>query len=528
MKLNRLINNANIILNTNNLQRNLLPRNPSILSLSNNNDNNKSNLSLTTNASVNKINSPRNYANEILTSPKSNIHNNINFDKNMSRCGSMALLSPISSRMKKYQLKIIDEADDILKNRNKNKNININNIKKYSKYPNIKFKKDISLKNYIISLLQEKRTEINEKERLMNNALKEFSTQFNIDYKTFIEYVDDVRKKQKILDDLVNKLKIERKSKEKILNEAMFEYKRLEDYSEKMLKMIYTSNIYAIFFHKVFDIPFNYNKLPELNRNINFEKIIDILVDIYETKDKNVPLPSILKDENVLTQKYTEMENIILHCMLNRDIIIKEINNNKEIYERELKILENSYKEYQKDLLYIKEDMNIIKKSMKYLKVKSSNEIDDYIDYIIELGKEINDKIPIKNIKNNNGYVLYCRNILLTMEETEININKYINEIEAILNYGEKNDQNLVQNCIIEIKRINKRENQLRLKRKQEELEKEKNIRYMKRAQRIIVKGRQASPIFPLIKHVHKIKKINLKKNDNEIECIYSVTDEED
>ena len=227
MKLNRLINNANIILNTNNLQRNLLPRNPSILSSSNNNDNNKSNLSLTTNASVIKINSPRNYANEILTSPKSNIHNNINFDKNMSRCDSMALLSPISSRMKKYQLKIIDEADDILKNRNQNKNININNIKKYSKFPNIKFKKDISLKNYIISLLQEKRTEINEKERLMNNALKEFSTQFNIDYKTFIEYVDDVRKKQKILDDLVNKLKIERKSKEKILNEAMFEYKRL-------------------------------------------------------------------------------------------------------------------------------------------------------------------------------------------------------------------------------------------------------------------------------------------------------------
>ena len=528
MKINRLINNANIILTNNNLQNKLFSHNPN-LPLSINNDNNKSNLSITTNESIKKVNSPRNNIKiDIWSSPKSNIRKSLNIDKNLQRCGSLALLSPTSSRMKKYKLKIMDEADDILKSRLKKQDINFGDIKKYSKFPNLKIKKDISLKNYIINLLQEKRTEINEKERMMNNALKEFSNQFNIDYKTFMEYVDDVKKKQKILDDLINNLKIERKNKEKLLNEAMFEYKRLEDYAEKMLKLIYTSNIYASFFHKVFNIPYSYNNLPELNRKYNFEKIIDIIIEIYEKKDKNIPLPSILKDENVITQKYTEMENIILHCLHIRDLYIKEINNNKEIYERELEILENGYKEYQKDLNYLKEDINIIQKSMKNLKVKdNNNEIDDYIDYIIELGKEINDKIPIKNIKNNNGYIIYCRKVLTTMEETEININKYINEIENILNYGEKNDKNLVQNCIIEIKKINKRENQLRLKKMQDELEKEKNIRYLKRAQRIVVKGRQASPIFPLIKHVRKVKKIDVNKNDNEIECVYSVTDEE-
>lgn len=84
-----------------------------------------------------------------------------------------------------------------------------------------------------------------------------------------------------------------------------------------------------------------------------------------------------------------------------------------------------------------------------------------------------------------------------------------------------------MENCIIEIKKINKKENQLKLLRKKEQLENEKNLRYMKRAQRIVVKGRQASPIFPLIKNVKKIKKLIINKKEKEIECVYSHTDDE-
>ena len=327
----------------------------------------------------------------------------------------------------------MEEADDIMKERFKNKNIITNNIKKKSKLPAIKLGKDISLKNFIISLLQEKRTEINEKERLMNNALIEFKNQFNEDYKAFNEYTDDVKKKQKILDDLIHNLKVERDQKEQILNEKVFEYKSLEDFCEKMIKLIYNSNKYAIFFNQVFELPFNYKNLPELNRHYNFEKIVDHLVNIYETKDKDVPLPSILKDENILMQKYTEMEDIILHMLEYRDLIVNEIHKNRENYERDLKILENNKKEYEKDLNYLKEEVNIVKKSMRGLIVQDPSEIDEFIDFIIELGKEITDKIPIKrksnNGNNNNGYLLYCRKVLLTLEEKEVNINKYINEI---------------------------------------------------------------------------------------------------
>ena len=164
---------------------------------------------------------------------------------------------------------------------------------------------------------------------------------------------------------------------------------------------------------------------------------------------------------------------------------------------------------------------------MKDLKIQESNEIDEYFQYIIELGKEITDKTP----SNHNGNLIYCKKVLLTLEEMEVNINRYINEIETILNYGENDDKTLVENCIIEIRRINKKENQLKILKKREKLENEKKLRYMKRAQRLVVKGRQASPIFPLINGVHKIKKLNLNMNDNknnEIEYAYSLTDEED
>ena len=141
MKLNRLISNANFILNSNNLQYNLLHRNPSHLSLSNNNENNKSNLSITTNASAIKMNSPRNYTNLALpTSPKSNLQ------KNLPRSGSLALISPTSIRIKPNQLRIMEEADDIIKVRFKNKNILTSNIKKKIKASSHKIRKRYKFK----------------------------------------------------------------------------------------------------------------------------------------------------------------------------------------------------------------------------------------------------------------------------------------------------------------------------------------------------------------------------------------------
>jgi hypothetical protein len=524
MKLNRFLNNATIILNSNRVHRKSIKPNPSYL-LSNNNDTN--NVSITTNASAIRNNSPRNYKIIALpTSPKHFFHNKL------SKCGSLPLLSPTSSRMKQHQFQILDKADDIIKERFKIREMKIESFNKYEKRGVLKVCKNISLKNYIINLLQDKRIEINDKERMMNNALIEFGEQFNNDYKTFMEYVEDVKKKQRIVDDLINALKEEREKKEVILNEKTFEFKRLEELMEKRLKLIYTANKYAKFVNKVFNLPFSYNNVAELNRNLHIEEIADELINIHEKKDINIPLPSILNDENILDQKYTELEDIIIYSLHNRDLIIKDIQKSIENNKNELKLLENNKKEYEKDLNYLEEEVMIVKKAMKGLKVHNQNEIDDYIDCIFELGKEITDKAAIKNIKNNNdAHLLYCKKVLSALEEKEVHINKYINEIESIINYGEKEDQNLLENCISEIKRINKKENQLKMKKRQELLEKEKNMRYMLRAQRMVVKGRNASPIFPLIKQIPKIRRIKIlqkqKEQEKEMDYVYSLTDEE-
>ena len=526
MKLNRLINNANIILNQNILKKNYFNRNQSFMSSSNNNDISKSNVSITTNASLARINSPRNF-NIInrLNSPKPyNIK--IKFDKGLSHSGSVGMLSPTPSRINFEQNIILEKADNIIKERLKSNGKQIN--KKYEKNVAIKLSKDISLKNYVINLLKIKRTQINDKERVMNNALMEFTNQFNFDYKTFTEYIEDVKRRQKLEEDLINKLKIKREEKENVLNEEMFKFRRLEDSLDKLLRQLYNTYIYSNFVHIVFEIPFNYKDMPELNRNRKMEEISDIIIKIYETKDINAELPSVLKEDDLLIQKFVQMEDKIIHRIQNRDLLLKEVDKCNEIYKRELKFLENSLKEYEKDYDYLKHDLFLISKSMNNLKIQEDKKIEEHFEFIIDLGKEITQKMPRRSLKNNiNGYLGYCKNVLKTLEEKEVSINNYINEIELILNYGEKDDKILVEKCISDIKKINKKENQLRIKKKQEELENEKNMKNIRRAQRIVVKGRKVATIFPSIKHVRKIKKINLNNDDNEIECVYSVTDEE-
>ena len=72
--------------------------------------------------------------------------------------------------------------------------------------------------------------------------------------------------------------------------------------------------------------------------------------------------------------------------------------------------------------------------------------------------------MPRRSLKNNiNGYLI-LKNFLKTLEEKEVNINNYISGIELILNYGEKEDKILVEKCISDIKKINKKENQLSVK----------------------------------------------------------------
>ena len=84
-----------------------------------------------------------------------------------------------------------------------------------------------------------------------------------------------------------------------------------------------------------------------------------------------------------------------------------------------------------------------------------------------------------------------------------------------------------MERCIGEQRKINKREKQMKLKMIQEELKNQKNLRAIKRANKVVVAGRKAPMIFNF---KNKQKKKNVKsdeKNDEKIN-IYDVNDDED
>ena len=105
----------------------------------------------------------------------------------------------------------------------------------------------------------------------------------------------------------------------------MLKFRRLEDSLDKLLRQLYNTYIYSNFVHKVFEIPFNYKDMPELNRNRKMEEISDIIIKIYETKDINAELPSVLKEDDLLIQKFVQMEDKIIHRIQNRDLLLKEV-----------------------------------------------------------------------------------------------------------------------------------------------------------------------------------------------------------
>ena len=57
--------------------------------------------------------------------------------------------------------------------------------------------KELYLNSYMITQLKEKKTEINKKEFYIDMALKNNEKQYEIDYRSFIDFVEEIKKKEK-------------------------------------------------------------------------------------------------------------------------------------------------------------------------------------------------------------------------------------------------------------------------------------------------------------------------------------------
>ena len=75
-------------------------------------------------------------------------------------------------------------------------------------------------------------------------------------------------------------------------------------------------------------------------------------------------------------------------------------------------------------------------------------------------------------------------------------------------------------------KKHNKREKQLIIKQKQDQIENLKRQKAVERAQRVVIKGRKVPKDYPILKEKKKKKKEGSKNNDNDYEMLYYSSDE--
>ena len=113
---------------------------------------------------------------------------------------------------------LFSNADLIVSERKKSY---IGRILKQTKSNLLEKSKKICLNNFLITQLKEKRDEINKKERKIFKQLSESEKRFEIDYKNFIDFVEEINQKEKDQEHFLHNFKNESKNIENNLNEQI-------------------------------------------------------------------------------------------------------------------------------------------------------------------------------------------------------------------------------------------------------------------------------------------------------------------
>ena len=338
--------------------------------------------------------------------------------------------------------------------------------------------KEISLKNYMIDLIKMKRNDINNRELLINTSLINSSDKLERDYKNFLNSVDNLKSEQKNDEEKLGKIKMIYDKTSQEYFKQLTKNKRLNESIIKIIKSICTFKRYGSFLHKVFDIPFPYDDIVELNIRIkNYEEVTEKIINIYEhNKNENI-IDRFLENEDLLIQKFNYYEEKLMKGLTDKEIIKKE-NKNRIINEKtELNFLNQKIKIFQEDLNRLNDKKNKILLLTEKYNLNNENNINnsdnnikneynednikDYIGYINEIGKCLG--IELKNKNNNNNilqyikdYYIYCKNTIKCLELKEKYVNEYISKIDNILQYGDNDDKEMILNALSDIKKENK------------------------------------------------------------------------
>ena len=418
----------------------------------------------------------------------------------------------------------INEANKIMRERMKNKGSTINSKSKFKSVV-LMDSKEISLKNYLIGLLKDKRTDINEKERNIEKALKESENQLDRDCKEFIDFVEDTKRRLKLEDDEFIRYRNLHEKTENLYRKECSEYKKLSEDLERTVKLICLLRSYGIFVYKVLGQKFWFENIKEVDPRLrNYEEVANNILEKYDSIDENVK-QQIINDETLLIVKFKEFEDKVIKILESKEIVDKEITGIKKSYDDEIEELQRRAKDFREEVKRVNREKKELLFNNEKATPQVDSELDTYLKYLLELGQALGvvDKKFNKNKKNINDFIILTQDTLRVLGEKEKEINGYINEIERIEEYG---DKKLIHIIEMERKKDNKREKQLMLKLNQEQIEKNKILKAIERAQKLTIKGRKVPKEFPIIKEKKKKNANDKKNNYNDYEMLY-YSDEE-
>ena len=409
--------------------------------------------------------------------------------------------------------------DNILKERKINKNFNYFN--RIDLHTFTRQNRDICLKNIFIDLIKEESDKIKTKETQINKALDEAKIDFLKDLHVFEDFrttqKKNFREKEIKLEEAYkrNKIIIEQ------LKKCSSEMHGTKDEIDKNIRDICLYKIYADFIHQI--IPkdenmkkVNLNKINLLNKEKNLDIITKNIIEEFSflLGDFQFSFYEDLKNPQILTNLFNNMESNIINSMEERDLIIKEIIRNRKIYEKELKNLNNKIISDKKELENLYQEIqlknNIISPKRDYQKILDENE--KYLNIIYnELNKIVK---PEKNIINNN----ICSATINMLHQIEDKLLILFDEMDKIKEIEKENNSDGVFKSIIDnVKNDNKIQKYLESKEIALKIMREKNKKYEQRMNRYKKRG----PItFPPPWAIKKSKGNNfikkVKKTDEE------------
>ena len=422
------------------------------------------------------------------------------------------------------QKSYITEANKIMKERMKNKG---NAITSKHRMRNIVMNdtRDICLKNYLIGLLKESRTDLNEKEKNITKALRDSENRLDTDYRNFIDFVEGTKKKQKREEEELVRLKTLHEEKDNLYKKECLENKKLYEELEKTVKMICLLKSYGSFVHRVLNMNFELDNIPDIDpRERNFESVGNTLLKKFNIMNSNKKIDELLEDDNFMMMKFNDYEIKVVKELEKKEVLYKNQVNLTDNYNEEIEELKRRYDDCLEESKSIENEKKEIQNQINKLKPHKNSDLNQYLDYIVELGLATGDlNNRLKGKKNFMDLLSFTKETLLAIERKELAVNEYIAEIEDI---EENGDKQLIHDVELDRKRTNKREKQLQIKEKQDEIENIKRQRAVDRAQRVVIIGRKVPKEYPIIKGKKKKNNDNKNQEDDDYGMLYYSSDE--